>query len=154
MQPARRNSRPVLTLSVQRAVHAPGFPLRPQIERAARAALERDADITVRIVDEAEGLQLNHEFRHQTHATNVLSFVYEQEPVVRGDLVLCAPVVTREAQEQGKSLLAHSLHLIVHGVLHLHGYDHENNTDAASMEAREIEIVTGLGFANPYLVTE
>jgi conserved hypothetical protein TIGR00043 len=132
-------------------MRASDAPSRTQIIQFARAALERDAEITIRIVNEAEGRQLNHDYRHKDYATNVLSFVYETAPVVLGDLVLCAPVVTREAQEQGKSAMAHYAHLIVHGVLHLQGYDHENNADAAVMEAREIEIVTGLGFANPYL---
>ena len=141
-----------LSLSVQRAVRAPGAPLRREIERVVRAAQERPAEITLRLVGEAEGLRLNAQFRHQTHATNVLSFPYSDAPLVCGDLVLCVPVVVREAQEQGKTLLAHYVHLIVHGVLHLHGYDHENDVDAERMEAREVQIVTGLGFANPYWV--
>lgn len=149
--PRSRIPQPRLSLSVQRAMRASDAPSRTQIIQFARAALERDAEITIRIVNEAEGRQLNHDYRHKDYATNVLSFVYETAPVVLGDLVLCAPVVTREAQEQGKSAMAHYAHLIVHGVLHLQGYDHENNADAAVMEAREIEIVTGLGFANPYL---
>nr|WP_223247446.1 rRNA maturation RNase YbeY [Sulfuriferula sp. AH1] len=132
-------------------MRATDAPSRTQIIQFARAALERDAEITIRIVNEAEGRQLNRDYRHKDYATNVLSFVYETAPVVLGDLVLCAPVVTREALEQDKSAIAHYAHLIVHGVLHLQGYDHENDADAAVMEAREIEIVTGLGFANPYL---
>ncbi|WP_369802419.1 rRNA maturation RNase YbeY [Sulfuriferula sp. AH1] len=140
-----------MSLSVQRAMRATDAPSRTQIIQFARAALERDAEITIRIVNEAEGRQLNRDYRHKDYATNVLSFVYETAPVVLGDLVLCAPVVTREALEQDKSAIAHYAHLIVHGVLHLQGYDHENDADAAVMEAREIEIVTGLGFANPYL---
>lgn len=149
--PRSRIPQPRLSLSVQRAMRASDAPSRTQIIQFARAALERDAEIAIRIVNEAEGRQLNHDYRHKDYATNVLSFVYETAPVVLGDLVLCAPVVTREAQEQGKSAMAHYAHLIVHGVLHLQGYDHENDADAAVMEAREIEIVTGLGFANPYL---
>lgn len=152
--PRSRIPQPRLTISVQRAMRANDAPSRNQIIQFARAALERDAEITIRIVNEAEGKQLNHDFRHKDYATNVLSFVYETEPMVHGDLVLCAPVVTREAMEQGKSPLAHYAHLIVHGVLHLHGYDHENDADATVMEAREIEIVTLLGFANPYLEME
>lgn len=149
--PRSRIPQPRLSLSVQRAMRATDAPSRTQIIQFARAALERDAEITIRIVNEAEGRQLNHDYRHKDYATNVLSFVYETAPVVLGDLVLCAPVVTREAREQDKSAIAHYAHLIVHGVLHLQGYDHENDADAAVMEAREIEIVTGLGFANPYL---
>ncbi len=143
-----------LNLSVQRAVRAPGAPLRPQMMRAVRAAQECAAEITIRIVGEAEGLELNETFRHQNHATNVLSFPYTGTPMVSGDLVLCAAVITREAREQHKSLQAHYMHLIVHGVLHLHGYDHKQKEDAARMEAREIEIMTGFGFANPYSETE
>ncbi|ARU30375.1 rRNA maturation RNase YbeY [Sulfuriferula sp. AH1] len=149
--PRSRVPQPRLSLSVQRAMRATDAPSRTQIIQFARAALERDAEITIRIVNEAEGRQLNRDYRHKDYATNVLSFVYETAPVVLGDLVLCAPVVTREALEQDKSAIAHYAHLIVHGVLHLQGYDHENDADAAVMEAREIEIVTGLGFANPYL---
>lgn len=135
-------------------MRAADAPSRTQIIQFARAALARDAEITIRVVNESEGRQLNHDFRHKDYPTNVLSFVYETTPIVLGDLVLCAPVVTREALAQGKSPLAHYAHLIVHGVLHLQGYDHENDADAALMEAREIEIVTRLGFANPYLETE
>lgn len=143
-----------LNLSVQHAVRGVGAPLRPQILRAIRTAQERDAEVTVRIVGEAEGLALNQTFRHQHHATNVLSFPYALSPQVQGDLVLCAPVVAREAQQQGKELLAHYMHLIVHGMLHLQGYDHENEADAQLMEQREIVLVTGLGFADPYALME
>ncbi|MHB1678594.1 MAG: rRNA maturation RNase YbeY [Sulfuriferula sp.] len=151
--PRSRIHQPRLTLSVQRAMRALDAPSRADIIRYARAALECDAEITVRIVNEREGRQLNYDYRHKDYATNVLSFAYQADPV-QGDLVLCAPVVTREALAQGKSSAAHYAHLIVHGVLHLQGYDHENETDAALMETREIDIVTGLGFANPYLETE
>ncbi len=142
--------RPQLRLTVQRAVRAPGSPLRPAIVRIMRAALQRDAEVTLRFVGEAEGLSLNHAYRHQDHATNVLSFPYETEPVVLGDLVICAPVVEREAQEQGKPLLAHYVHLIVHGVLHLQGHDHLTDTDAAQMEQLETRILAGLGLPDPY----
>ncbi len=152
--PRSRIPLPRLTISVQRAMRANDAPSRIQIIQFARAAIERDAEITIRIVNEAEGQQLNRDFRHKDYATNVLSFVYETSPIVHGDLVLCAPVVSREALEQGKSSLAHYAHLIVHGVLHLHGYDHENEADAALMETQEIKIVTRLGFTNPYLETE
>ena len=152
--PAETVRAPRLALSVQRATRARGAPLKAEVARAVRATLERDAEITVRFVDEEEGLALNHAYRHQDHATNVLSFVYETGPVVRGDLVLCVPVIEREASVQGKTLLAHYMHLVVHGVLHLHGYDHEIDIDAAHMEARETRIVTGLGFADPYTEPE
>ncbi len=122
--------------------------------RFVRAALERDAELTIRLVNEQEGRALNRDYRGRDYATNVLSFVYASTPVVSGDLVLCAPVVSREALQQGKSAIAHYAHLIVHGVLHLHGLDHENDADAQGMEARETEIITGLGFADPYLEME
>jgi len=139
---------------VQRAVHATDAPSRAQIMQFARAALERDAELTIRLVNEQEGRALNHDYRGRDYATNVLSFVYASTPVISGDLVLCAPVVSREAQQQGKSIIAHYAHLIVHGVLHLHGMDHENDDDAQAMEAHETEIITGLGFTNPYLEME
>lgn len=122
--------------------------------RFVRAALERDAEITIRLVNEQEGRALNRDYRGRDYATNVLSFVYASTPAISGDLVVCAPVVSREALQQGKSALAHYAHLIVHGVLHLHGLDHENDADAQAMEARETEIITRLGFADPYLETE
>lgn len=150
----QRATRPRLTLSVQRGMRAADAPSRLEIIRYARAALECDAEITVRIVNENEGRQLNYDYRHKDYATNVLSFVYRHDVSVHGDLVLCAPVVTREAQAQGKSAAAHYAHLIVHGILHLQGYDHELEADAVLMETRETDIVTGLGFANPYLETE
>jgi probable rRNA maturation factor len=114
-------------------------------------ALERDGEITVRIVGEDEGRTLNRNFRKKDYATNVLTFDYTQEPVVMADLVLCAPVVAREAIEQGKTLEAHYAHLLVHGALHAQGYDHESSDrDALEMEALEILLMGSLGYANPY----
>jgi len=105
----------------------------------------------VRIVGSAEGQQLNHAYRHKNYATNVLTFDYQQSPVVVADLVLCAPVVEREAREQCLSLQAHYAHLLVHGTLHAQGWDHETSSrDAEIMEARESAILQGLGFADPY----
>ena len=124
---------------------------RHQVVRWIRHALERDAEITVRIVDTEEGQALNRDYRKKDYATNVLTFDYTQEPVVTADLVLCAPVVAREAAEQGKPLQAHYAHLIVHGVLHAQGWDHETSkADARAMEARETTILERLGFQNPY----
>jgi probable rRNA maturation factor len=152
--PVPRRRKPSATISVQRGTRAADAPTRNQIISFARAAMMRDMDITIRIVNEIEGRQLNSDFRHKDYATNVLSFVYASEPAVHGDLVLCAPVISREAAEQGKSILAHYAHMIVHGVLHLHGYDHIIEAEAEKMEALEIDIVTGLGFAHPYLQME
>jgi probable rRNA maturation factor len=141
---------PRLNLSVQYAVAARNLPGRAQFRRWVRAALEHDARITVRIIGRAEGKSLNRHFRGADAPTNVLSFVYRDAPPYEGDLALCAPVVTREAREQRKSVAAHYAHLVVHGTLHLQGYDHEKTTDAAVMETRESHIVTKLGYPDPY----
>lgn len=147
---------PGLQLSLQfskladAAPHRAALP-RAQVARWIRHALQADAEITVRIVDAEEGQTLNREYRQKDYATNVLTFDYTQEPVVCADLVLCAPVVAREAEENGKSLQAHYAHLLVHGALHAQGYDHETSeADAQEMEALEIDILARLGFDNPY----
>lgn len=140
-----------LSLSVQYACKDDSLPSRPRIRRWVTAALERPAEVTIRFVDAEEGQTLNREYRNKDYATNVLSFFYETEPVVFGDLVVCLPVVQREAQEQGKPLDAHFAHLIVHGILHLHGYDHETSKkDAEAMEAKERIILARLGYPDPY----
>ena len=132
------------------ALHRAALP-RHSVARWIRHALQSDAEITVRIVGEEEGQTLNRDYRSKDYATNVLTFDYTQEPVVTADLVLCAPVVEREAQENGKTLQAHYAHLLVHGTLHAQGYDHETGEqDAEAMEALEIEILAGLGIDNPY----
>ena len=144
-----------LTLSVQYACNADGLPLRPRIRTWARAALNvdglRGGQFTIRFADVEESQALNREYRGKDYATNVLSFPYETEPVVLGDLVICAPVVAREASEQGKTLDAHYAHLTVHGLLHLQGYDHETGEeDAQRMEDKERAILASLGFDDPY----
>jgi probable rRNA maturation factor len=147
---------PTLSLSLQfgklpdAALHRAALP-RHAVTRWIRHALDSDAEITVRIVDSTEGQTLNRDYRQKDYATNVLTFNYSTEPVVCADLVLCAPVVAREAEEQGKTLQAHYAHLIVHGTLHAQGWDHETcEADAQAMEAREVAILAGLGLANPY----
>lgn len=144
-----------LNLSVQYACNQGGLPSRPQIRAWVRAALDvdekRGGQITIRFVEPEEGQSLNNDYRGKDYATNVLSFPYEVEPVVAGDLVICATVVEREAAEQEKTLEAHYAHLIVHGILHLQGYDHEiGENEALLMENKERTILAQLGFADPY----
>jgi len=129
---------------------------RTQVRRWVQAALFAPAELTIRFVDAEEGRQLNREYRAKDYATNVLTFAYnegeevaEDEPT-RADLILCAEVLEREAAEQGKTLEAHTAHLVVHGVLHAQGYDHDDDDEATEMEGLEIEILGRLGFANPY----
>ena len=124
---------------------------RSAVTRWIRHALADDAEITVRIVDADEGQALNREYRKKDYATNVLTFDYQQAPTVLADLVLCAPVVAREAEEQNKSLQEHYAHLLVHGTLHAQGWDHETSEqDAEEMEAYETAILQELGFEDPY----
>ena len=142
---------PELQLSLQFAdpSHRDLLP-RHKVARWIRAGLEAPATITVRIVGEDEGRALNREYRHKDYATNVLTFDYVQEPEIEADLVLCAPVVEQEARKQKIDLVAHYAHLLVHGTLHAQGYDHEVDDEAACMEARETEVLAGLGFGDPY----
>ena len=147
---AARRKAPTLSLSVQYASNDAELPARPQIRRWVRAALLRDAIVTVRFVDNIEGRAINAEFRSKDYATNVLTFVYDDEHPRAGDIVLCAPVVRREAAAQGKPLADHHAHLVIHGMLHLQGFDHERHADAALMEARETAILATLGLPDPY----
>jgi len=123
---------------------------RHRVARWIRAALQGPGEITVRIVDETEGRRLNRDFRGKDYATNVLTFDYAREPVVTADLVLCAPVVEREAREAGRPLQAHYAHLLVHGTLHAQGHDHEAAEEAEMMEALESALLTRLGYADPW----
>lgn len=150
------------TLDVQVALQAEGLPAPEAMLRWAEAALDADnpvAELVVRIVDEAESAELNETYRGKTGPTNVLSFPFEMPPEVEelhllGDLVICAPVVQREALEQGKAPLAHWAHMLVHGTLHLQGYDHQTDEEAREMEGLEQQILTRLGYPDPYLEEE
>jgi len=147
MQPAK------LALTIQNASEQAKLPSRADFRRWAKAALLHDVAAALRVVDEAEGMQLNQDYRHKPYATNVLTFAYgtEQEGgPLNGDIVLCAAVVEREAAEQGKTLQAHYAHLTVHSMLHLQGYDHEAEDEAVAMEAVESFIMMRLGFPDPY----
>jgi probable rRNA maturation factor len=136
-------------IAVQRRSRASHIPADALLRRWSRAALSRDARVTLRYVAEAEGRRLNREFRGKDYATNVLTFIYSAKPL-EGDVVICAPVVAREAKAQGKSPAAHHAHLLVHGLLHLQGMDHERKAAAEHMETRERRILAKLGFGDPY----
>lgn len=143
-----------LSLSVQYACNDPALPSRPQVRRwatwALKAAAPETAQVTVRFVDAEEGQGLNRDYRQKDYATNVLSFPYDFPPALTGDLLVCLPVVLKEAAEQGKTAEAHFAHLIVHGMLHLQGFDHEDDTEAEEMEAAEREILAKMGYNDPY----
>jgi len=145
-----RPRRPQLSLAVQYALSTRGLPSSAQFRKWVRAALKQDAVVTIRLVAQKEGRALNGNYRKKDYATNVLTFVFKDQAPFEGDLVLCAPVVAREARAQKKTLIAHCAHLTVHGLLHLQGYDHENNADAQLMEQRETQIMAKLGYADPY----
>lgn len=135
---------------VQYATDSKDVPARPLFRRWVKAALMQEAEIVLRIVDEAEGCELNHQFRNKEYATNVLTFVYDDMQPLTGDIVLCAPVISKEAQQQHKNLIAHYAHLTVHGVLHLQGYDHIEEAEAVVMEQMETQILARLGYDDPY----
>ncbi len=141
---------PRLSLTVQSAVAARDLPSRAALRRWAAAALERDARVTLRFVDGREARGLNRRYRSRDYATNVLTFVYDDGVSLAGDIVLCAPVVANEARAQRRTLAAHYAHLVIHGMLHLQGYDHERDDDAARMAAREIALLRDLGYGDPY----
>jgi probable rRNA maturation factor len=145
---------PNLKISVQFASTRHNLPSKQQFAKWAKAALNVDTEVTIRIVDEQEGRELNSMYRGKDYATNVLTFPLTETPHLMGDIIMCAPVVESEAQLQQKSLEAHYAHLTVHGILHLHGYDHEVEAQAELMESLEISILAKLGYANPYLITE
>jgi probable rRNA maturation factor len=136
-------------LAVQRASRAAHIPADARLKRWAREALPAGARVTVRYVAEAEARRLNRQYRGKDYATNVLSFPYAAKPL-QGDVVICAPVVAREARAQGKELEAHHAHLLIHGLLHLAGHDHARAAEAAKMERLERRILARLGFGDPY----
>jgi len=142
--------RPKLDLQVQYAAPAEDLPDPRALRRWARAALTDDAEVTVRIVGNREGRRLNRAFRGRDYATNVLTFVYGERRPLEGDIVLCAPVVRAQAGRSPGQLEAHYVHLVVHGMLHLQGFDHEQARAAQLMELLESEIVTRLGYPDPY----
>lgn len=148
---------PEFSLSVQFASAADELPSRAQVRRWVAAALAHPAEITVRIVDADEAQALNQDYRHKGYVPNVLTFEYGEigrddagRGVLGGDVVICAPVVEREAREQGKSLQHHYAHMTIHGVLHLQGHDHLDPTEANIMESREIAILKRFHIPNPY----
>ncbi len=143
--------RPALPLSLQFADprHRALLP-RHKVMRWIRAALEAPAQITVRIVNADEGQALNRDYRQRDYATNVLTFDYQHAPEVIADLIVCAPVVEREAVELGKPVVEHYAHMLVHGTLHAQGYDHEADEEAVVMETRESALMRALGFSDPY----
>jgi probable rRNA maturation factor len=139
-----------LSLVVQYATAAQNLPTRAQFRRWLKCALQHDVSITLRIVDEVEGRELNKNYRGKDYATNVLTFVYDEAQLLSGDLVICAPVVEQEAAAQHKDLAAHYAHLTLHAALHLQGYDHVNEADAFEMEALETALMLKLRYPNPY----
>lgn len=159
-QKVKGKPRPRLFLTTQTAIRSSSLPNETQLRRWIKAALESGANITLRFVDEKEGRRLNQQFRGKNYATNVLSFSYRNNLDcatlhpgydIYGDIVICVPIVMREAKAQRKKLEAHYAHLIIHGVLHLQGYIHLKKHDAAIMEKLESEILIKLGYDDPYL---
>lgn len=126
------------------------LPTRVEMTQWMRAALSVPAEFCVRFVGEEEGYELNKTYRGKDYATNVLTFDYQHEPLAQADIVICTPVLVREAKEQNKSFRAHLAHLLVHSTLHAQGWDHETDEEAEEMEAREREIMKSMGFPDPY----
>ena len=146
-----------VTVDVDKACDAPTVPTEADFRRWVSAALDglrQRAEVSIRIVDETESAALNAQYRHKDYATNVLSFPSDLpedcEPPILGDLAICAAVVAREAAEQHKTPEAHWAHMVIHGCLHLLGFDHIDDDDADNMEAREVAIMQALGYADPY----
>ena len=145
--------KPRLSLAVQYGVASTALPAPAALRRWAKAAAEGAATVTLRFVGKREGQTLNAHFRGKEYATNVLAFAYDGSPQIEGDIVLCAPVVREEARAQGKTLADHCAHLVVHGMLHLQGYDHDTVRASHIMETRETAILAALGVPDPYAST-
>ena len=146
-----------IKVDIQRATNTPDIPENRQLRKWARIALsdyDKDAELTIRIVDEKEGTELNRKWRKAKGPANVLSFSYEDNNRIAGgllgDIIICAPVIRREALEQKKSLASHWAHMVIHGTLHLLGYDHIKTKDAREMERLEIRLLESLGYTDPY----
>ncbi|MBK6619191.1 MAG: rRNA maturation RNase YbeY [Nitrosomonas sp.] len=139
-----------LTLAIQYVVDKSGLPDKQMFTKWAQATLRKPAEVTIRLVDQQEGESLNRQFRGKHTATNILTFVYVNDIFIHGDIALCVPVIHAESIQQQKSLESHYAHLTVHGLLHLQGFDHLDDVEAATMEALEIDILSKLGFSNPY----
>ena len=146
----KNKGKPRLSLAVQYGVAPTKLPAPATLRRWAKVAAERDAAVTLRFVGKREGQTLNALYRGKEYATNVLAFAYDKAPRVAGDIVLCAPVLRDEARTQGKTLADHCAHLVVHGMLHLQGYDHDTAREARVMEARETALLAQLGVSDPY----
>jgi len=144
---------PNLSLSIQFATKLKNLPSRYLLRKWVKATIRVNTIATIRIVDEQEGRYLNKTYRGKDYATNVLTFPITEEPDLMGDIIICAPVVFKEATEQNKSIEAHFAHLTVHGTLHLHGYDHLTEEQAGLMETIEVTTLLNLGYPNPYLIT-
>ena len=147
---ARRSVAPRLALSLQGHAEFADLPARSTLVRWIAAALQRDAQITLRFVGLREGARLNRDYRGKDYATDVLTFGYAAEPIVRADIVICVPVVTREARAHDKPLYDHLAHLVVHATLHAHGLHHDNASAARALEKRERTILKSLGKRAPY----
>lgn len=147
--PARHTAAARLRLSIQGNASFTALPSRATLRRWAQLTLERDAVIVLRFVGATEGRRLNREYRGQDHATNVLTFDYMEKPV-RADIVICVPVVRREAREQAKAFRDHLAHLVVHGLLHAQGHDHVSPAEATRMERREQRLLARINVADPY----
>jgi probable rRNA maturation factor len=141
-------------IAIQDMVHTKPILKKTRCYKWLAPIIDQDAEITIRIVGSDESKNLNAMYRKKKYPTNVLSFLVDDAHHLIGDIVLCAPVIEQEALDQSKNLEAHYAHLIIHGALHLYGYDHENKKDAEIMEKKEIKILTKLGYKNPYLLEE